>query len=336
MKNLHIVSSPFQLISALEAINTFSKAENVIVIFYTYSHSNNKLLDKIINQNNIEVFFHYIHFKNSTQYLLAKIELLQKLKKNFYNNLFIGHVEEFSNKLFICNIKYRTLFALDDGAATINHNLLYVDRITHFKLFNANKVKDLFKLLIIKIFLLKTDINVTLNWFSVFDFEPTNKALLINHNFEYIKNKYSLVTKKDTNTYFIGSNLLNANIIKNENTYVTYLETLFKSFNYEKIYYIPHRLEDIDKIKGLLNKYSIELLSLDNTIELSFLENDIYPNNIISFYSTALFTLSKLFSETTINFIALPSEILNENFTSKVETVQKYYESKFYHYKISE
>src|SRR5690606_5589915 len=102
--------------------------------------------------------------------------------------------------------------------------------------------------------------------------------------------------------YFIGTNLVGADVI-DINTYSVLLEAVFKRNMQEgHIVYMPHRFENVDYLQDLFKCYSIEVIRPNNIIEIFFISNKIVPKKIISFYSTAIFSLKKIFPQTEVNF----------------------------------
>jgi hypothetical protein len=84
--------------------------------------------------------------------------------------------------------------------------------------------------------------------------------------------------------------------------YVDYLKRIIRHYN-KPIIYIPHRTEIIsENLKALVNENFI-MQKNEGPIEIVFLSKRIYPMHVVSFFSTALFNLKKIFEATTIEAI---------------------------------
>ena len=78
--------------------------------------------------------------------------------------------------------------------------------------------------------------------------------------------------------------------------------------------YIPHRYENRYVEFSNIFDEDFKLHKIDIPIELYFLLNKIEPVYIISFFSTALFTLKKFFNNVNIEVVKFDlDEVLNDN-----------------------
>jgi hypothetical protein len=124
----------------------------------------------------------------------------------------------------------------------------------------------------------------------------------------------------DDTTYLLGQPLSETNLLS-EDDYFEYLEYIIDKFE-NKIVYIPHRTEQIgDRHKSYVND-KFEIRDIGMPIELYFLEQKIEPYHIISFMTTAFFTLEKLYSQTKYSYIYIPSDKILE----RAEDVQRAYD----------
>lgn len=331
--NCYLIASPFQLISALEASNSsfFNNCENMYIIFYGPNRKNNHLLKEMISIYNVQGKIVSIIYKNQFQFLISKLRLLKKIINIKFSNLFIGHFDEFSNRVFLCNLSYNKLFNLDDGAFSLVLNNRLDKPLLEINLNESKTFAGFVKLFLLSLYGLKWRKKIYLNWFTMFDFSPNNTQEIVNHKFEYLKSKHPIVPNDYSNEtcYFIGSNLLNVGIFKDDISYLKFLEQVLSSITSREIIYIPHRLEDVSKIISILNKYNIKIEYPENVIELFFLIKGIYPTQIISFYSTALYSISKIYPDTEIFYIEIPADLLSDKYFLSVSAVQQKYKEKF-------
>ncbi|GAQ14819.1 hypothetical protein MODO_2511 [Myroides odoratimimus] len=332
--NLFLVASPFQLVCAVEAMQKLcTKENNILVLFESLNNKQNLLLRNVLEEFDSEYELIVIKQDKSYKMFFNKIRLLKSLSTKMIDKLFIGHLDEFFNKLFICNIRYNYLVNLDDGAATLYLFEKYnnLDRICAVSTF-----KDSIKCLVSDfIYRLRKEKELTIKWFTIFDLKGDN---VISNNLDYVRNHINkkstyLSNNDDFSLYFIGSNIVKANVILNGKCYVELLDKYFTHLSSReqklKIYYLPHRFENVDQLEEIINKFNITIIEHETIIEIYMLKNGITPSKIASFYSTALYSLKAIFTSADVEFLRIPKEKLNDSFKEKVSLVQDLYEKVF-------
>ncbi|PRD51948.1 glycosyltransferase family 52 [Sphingobacterium gobiense] len=336
MNNLFVVASPFQTLSAFEAINRFSQSheeKSCMVIYFGENRNQNEQIKSVIEllHQAFDVDYLFIEYRNSWGYFLSKLKIIKKLSKLEIKNLFVGHLREYSNRLFITNINFQNLYSLDDGAATLTLDKEISSKnyfIDCHPLFN---IGTLIKKMVCSGYGLADRKKVEVNWFSMFSFSPKNRNDLIQHSFELLQSFRTNVTKQNEEiVYFVGANLVNAGVLKSVIVYQEMLTEVFGSINSSKrIIYLPHRFEDVSELSELFNQFNISVLKLTDIIEIFCVKNGVIPTDIISFYSTALFSLKKIFPETNVSYKKIPIEYVETPFKKGVDTIQSYYNTFF-------
>ncbi|MCS3555840.1 MULTISPECIES: hypothetical protein [unclassified Sphingobacterium] len=335
-RNIFIVSSPFQVLSAFEAINKMElgNQENIFLIYKGSNTIQNDQIESVLQffLDKFNVKVDYLKYKYNAQFFIKKFYTIKKLSRGRFEKLFIGHINEYSNQIAICNINFNKIYNLDDGAATLKQNQDFVNTNELIDPHSLRSFSNSLKLIISYIFNLADKKTIKLHWFTMFNFKPKNRNEYIGHSFDALKlflNSNNIV-EDQSKIYFIGTNLVNAMVVKDLSTYLFLLEEIFEQKCKEgQIVYIPHRFENLFDLKILFDKYSIEILRIDSIVELFFVKNKIVPKEILSFYSTALFSLNKIFPETNITFQWIDSQFLNASFKDTVNTVQQYYSNIF-------
>lgn len=330
--NLYIISSPFQLVCAMESLLQ-SKKKSIFWIYLGIPGKGNDLMLKLADEylKNENVF--YSIKTNPIILLINKIKFLKKINKTYkIENLFIGNLSEFSEKLCAVNIKCKKLWSLDDGAKTLVLKEFYTDKNKKIDCFGEKKMNSLIKYLILKCFFLKASKEIDINWFTIFDFKPKNKGVLHVHellNFKKQINFNGTFSSNNKNVvYFIGSNLINAGVISKAEDYLKSLHKIKSCYPEKKIIYMPHRFESLEVIDKI-REFGFEIKELDHIIEIAFLEEEIYPYTIASFYSTALYSMSKLFPKANVDFFQIDKNYISSKFTNHVKTVEKEYKTFF-------
>ncbi|OOG79039.1 hypothetical protein, partial [Algoriphagus sp. A40] len=124
--------------------------------------------------------------------------------------------------------------------------------------------------------------------------------------------------------FFIGSNLINAGVISSVSVYLTMLRKTFANFRDFKIVYLLHRHENPEILKILKVDFDIEIVSFVEPIEIVFSSLRLTNKKLVSFYSTALFTLNKLV-DCDVLMIKIPEKYLVDKYLDTTLRVQDYY-----------
>lgn len=294
MKNLYIVSSPFQCISALEAKTQLGLENNVMVVVYylndgdaTYAQM--REIFKLSDWNEVIE----VGLKGKKSKYFEYISVIKKLKNYKYSNIFIGHFGQFQNVL-LSNLITNKVYALDDGAATLRWHKSELNP----DIANPVKVSKKIKMLRYSLIGLKTNFDrKRIDYFTMFDLKAYHGETIIQNEFiflrTYIRNK-----KSDNNTiYFIGQPLYGEKIIENK-LYFQYLENIKKYLTKQnkKIIYIPHRREqNLECFTDIIDD-NFKIQRLSTSIEAHLLNANTLPIGVYSFYSTAIFSIFKIFN----------------------------------------
>ncbi len=265
-KVLLFVESPLQLLCAYQAIDTFQfkKLDVNVVIRLTKRGENDNHMLKLADDLGID--FQVITLRpNRLKFdiLRSSFKLSGILIKR-YDIVFFGSY--FSGLLNVLKrlLRFDAIYYLDDGAATFR---------VQKKLSEASRPANLFTFLPIK---------------------ALDNQTVIFHQFEALKERFSLSSFQKKGKYFVGQPVQIMRGIS-ETQYMKYLTKISEE---EPIFYIPHRVEEKAFLEKLENNPNIRVLYLETNIELYFLNNGVIPETVYSVYSTALFTMSNLFDGT--------------------------------------
>lgn len=294
-KNLFIVRSPLQLLNAIEAKRYFNLSHSVLVIIHNTNTANSSQMESLIT---LSLFEEIIHVENNRSSKISKFShqysLIKKLQKNDYDHVFTGDYGTI-NQIILANLHLNTLYLLDDGTMTL---------VTHKTKLNPNhsiKWDKKIKLLRYKLFGLKTKHQHTVHLFTGFTLQPHGSEKIVTNNYNFLKTTYLQTAQKDDSLYLLGQPMTEAKYMSDE-TYIDYLKRIIRHYN-KPIIYIPHRTEIIsENLKALANENFI-LQKNEGPIEIVFLSKRIYPMHVVSFFSTALFNLKKIFDATAIEAI---------------------------------
>ena len=143
---------------------------------------------------------------------------------------------------------------------------------------------------------------IVFNWFTIFELTPFPGQKIFNNRFKYLnqftENKSS--SKKKV-LLFIGSKLAEENIVS-EDENVDLVKKIALKYSDHQITYVAHRTESAEKLRKIETIKNIEIIKLNFPLELLPLFGNFTPFLIVSFFSTALITLDKIFQVETIAY----------------------------------
>jgi hypothetical protein len=314
MNNLFIIRSPLQLLNAVEAKEYF-KTDNNILVILTNSQNDEKSFEKILT---LSTWDNIIYYKEKPS-LFKRAKLIKSLKKHTYHYVFTGDYGSI-NQAFLANLNAKEFYLIDDGTRTI---------VIHKMLKNPSQIPFSQKTNLYRYALLglKVSFKKPLNFFTCYNLEPLKNSKLIINEYRYLQSLFQ-PNQQDDAIYFLGQNI--DDLLMKKGRYVEYIKRLKECYK-KTIYYLPHRHETISN--ELQELFDEQLILIENKIpiEIFFLEKNIYPRYIISFTSSALFNLSRIYrTHTTINALTIhPDDIKgvkNHHFIQKCYRMFKDYQ----------
>jgi hypothetical protein len=302
MKNIFFLKSPLQFLCGIEAIRNFGLNSDNILVIYEKGVENNlfqlqKLLEVYVSEfEKIEI----IDRKGkSISGWLNGFNSINNFAKKYskINNLFIGDYQNGLVRHYQNSVSYKNVYLLDDGFATIHIN----NQIQKEGLINY---KDYLKLFLSK-GNYKFGVNKQVKYFTVFNKQISGPNIYPNKFKHLIKSNN---WKSQNAIYWLGSPIVEDGIVT-QNYYLKTIERwankLHKS---ETIIYFPHRRENANKLKVIEDKLGFRIKKIDLPIELYVVQERVKPESIISFFSTALYTLNRIIEGTDIYYIPIKSK----------------------------
>lgn len=312
MANLFIVRTPMQIVSALEAMDYFQTSDNILVIIHNRKKNNLQQIQRVMELFDLHHLFDEImevhHHRQSKFFLL--LNLIQTLKRRTYETLFLGLYDSMG-RLFLSNLIYRNAYLIDDGTATI---------IAHHRIVNSMKTHTVgLKALRARLFGLRLHHhNAPLGFFTLFQLPQYAQEPIITHRFAYLKRYFSQPDEYSNIIYLLGQNITDVPIVSKEK-YLCYIQQILEKYPDHDIVYIPHRAETLhQELQTLPNRrFTIQKTTLP--IELYFLMHRIYPTHVISFFTSALYTLNILFENSTIESFNIALEDIESHHNSVMQ-----------------
>ncbi|EQB9156006.1 hypothetical protein ISO70_15010 [Morganella morganii subsp. morganii] len=289
----HIIlcESPLQIknsFSYIEKSNTSIKP--LFLVRLNNNSKNNEMMFKILIDKDKENPVKFI--KTNKKISLLWLKILSFYLTLRCKNIIIGDFRSkwmFHRELFFI-YKNKNLIFIDDGLATIN-------------------IKR-------KLETLNTNNNITL--FTTFNIS-SSCLNIINHNPRIISN-----LKKNNSILFIGSPLVDKNIMS-YNNYIAILKNVLDNNTSSEIIYCKHRAEVIMTDADLVGLGFTSVYTPEIDLESSLEDGVLTCSRVIGLYSTALVTISNTFPD--LNVIALyPGKCsFNSDVSNIINDVYKYF-----------
>jgi len=300
----YIVESAFQLFGALEAIDYYKVSEYRLVIRLSNQENETQLIKMI---DDLEVDKAKITFITGYKYgtLLKKILEFKFLmwlffNKNKYTVFLLGdyHSGYLSLLRRVC-LKDKKVIHLDDGSSTIRAN----NSFTEDKFFD---------------------------WFTIYDLKKLSKQIIVQHDFPYLRSKIqNRVLNRNNTTIILGDKFYEAGLLTIDNSNKI-MQQLMHKLTGEKVIYMAHRGESAEKLDYLRERYKISVIKNDFPIELYGFYTKELPKQVVSFFSTALFSLQKIYPEIEVTLYRIDTTM----FTSHVEAYNDAYKAYEPHMKV--
>lgn len=297
MDSIFLIESPLQLLFAKEAIVHYGIKEYIIYLRISGEKNNDdqmcsllpilsipsSRIKKIPIKSKFRTFNDYIRLI----YYYFNINLYSKK----VNRIFIGNFSSNVLKVVMKYIQKSKIILLDDGSGS-----LYIQD--------------------------KFDDEYNYNLFTIFELKSYKNQTISKNNFMYCQNILLQKSKKKDVVLFLGSKLVEVGIMSEEK-YFKYLDSIMNKFNNEYIIYVPHRGEDVDKLERIERRFkNLGIKYYGYPIELIGVVDEFIPCKVISFYSTALYTMNKLYG---CESIAFKFDYSKSIYSKSIDIVYKYY-----------
>lgn len=312
--NLFIVSSPLQIMNAIEAVEHFKTQNNILLLL----SSENK--NQLIQMNHLIKFMDWL-----------RIEYVSTLSYKGINRLFFTRVITRQFK-YIKNYEIDKLFVGDYRSEHLNHMVNYfgnndvyllddgLNQLGYSKYLQNQSYKFKIRRLIYGLFFYNLS-KIKYTIFSIFTIENEKT---IKNNYTFFK-KYINTKVMEKEVYFIGQPLVELNII-DEKCFKKELIKIINFYSKNLFIYILHRKENEEKINKLSKELNFEYKKFNNIIELEMINSDKIPSDIATFYSTAIITLPSFIKDPIYRTFKIKSEYIDKSFIPIIENIYKEFE----------
>ncbi|MFB2118253.1 polysialyltransferase family glycosyltransferase [Parapedobacter sp. 2B3] len=327
--NLFVVQSPFQMISAIEAANYFKCENNVLIVRLTGEKNNNNQIERLFE------FFQWtrvICIRHLLSITVTDNKLafyLNKIKRNErISYLFIGEIRSRIMQAYIDNLNYDSCFLLDDGVSTaVTNKILRENSFDLTKLFKSSRRNYLINKLLYKLWGISGKKGKLIHWFSCFNIKAIGSEQVFIHRFEYLKGMMEsrTVTKLENVIFFIGSNLSGVGVMDVSNE-LRLLKLMAKKYSEKGIHvvYCSHRREAQEKLDAINAIDNMQIRTMTFPLEIAFMIEGEYPDRIATFYSSALYTLQKIYAPKYIKSFRIPGNLITDEYKDSVNKAYAY------------
>jgi len=292
-----MVETPHQLLNAIEARNRFPRKENHLVVVLLDEYPV-RAYEPLINAGDW-TRVHYLESKTDPQKGLRKwlkrhpsariqgyymIYELSVLRKNLdeigrslkrVDDIFIGNYSVDYMRHFSNITGHDTLYLLDDGTSTI-----FINKNRKEALPEGAKAS-----VINTITGLKTGQSETVTFFTTYDLDLKQGDSVIKNDYRYLRGLAASATRTDE-IYFLGQTLIIEGLSRER--YMEYLRKVLKYFGDEKIVYVPHKLEPLDKVEYIRDQMGLTVKRFPVPIEYQLTMGGTVPKMLTSFCCSAL------------------------------------------------
>lgn len=300
MVNIFIYS-PFQALCACQYVKQCNLKD---IFFYVISGVNQKNIIYLTESVLIDFNYEYTLLSFNSYIELCRFKFD---KVNISNLCIIGdYLSPVLTFLALKSINKNGEFIyLDDGNSTLG---IFEGSTTIFNCSFRNSIKWIYPYILKKIKIKKE------LFFSLY--ECKNKRFsVINNNFSEIIHHY----RSDSRARYNGLFILGTNykLFFSVEDYLYFLNKVLLDLNYNKydgVYYCPHRAELNDpEITNFCSQKGIHYHIPRGCVEVDFLVNNVSIECLVSFGSSATFTLNKIFPDTKSYIYKLPYNKMKKN-----------------------
>lgn len=128
--------------------------------------------------------------------------------------------------------------------------------------------------------------------FTMLSVDPLPSQMVYRHTFENFKKR--IVIERSGGVYFIGQKLVEAGFCSIDK-YVALVEKAQLLKAVDVLLYVPHRGESEETLEKIRKLNNVRVVNVDGCIELYFSRIRTTPAVVMSFFSTALFTLPLMY-----------------------------------------
>lgn len=280
---LFVISSPFQALCMLEAVNQFKISEYKVLLAYCDELSNSSV-EKLLVEKGI------VYDKLRVAHLIWDVIPFVKIA-NQYKRVFLGnyYTLPYFAIASIVGGRKSEVFYLDDGTQILEivskHPRKRCPKKSIGFVFSLYELLSRFK-------------NQVMRFFTIYNVES--------ETFDIVRNSFGSLKSKSVQSsgaYIIGTN--SGELKFKDREYHDYLRALVSDLQGKysgiEIYYCPHRRDKNNhKTFELCKTLGVKIFNTEVSVEYDLIKEELYPKVVVGFTSNALFTLKQIFPESNV------------------------------------
>lgn len=303
--NIFIVMSPFQIVCANEARDRYCSGEsNHLVVIDGGSHGDHAFRQKTaeIDSNWTKVTrIADVKDRRQWRFILRLLKTFSIIRKNGWRRgkAFVGDPKKNWFR-FVAILLGTEVIWLDDGASSIN-------------LLKKNLGKSI----------LQSPNATTPKFFTIFGNPKLEKVTLgavVQNDMRYSVSKISNQSGSNGLIYFAGQWLSEMGVVSLKQELFT-LQEAVDWLDPSRVIYIPHRHDSSLKLNEIAKICKVKALNC--TLETYLGQEDQLPDAIVSWYSTALFTVKVLYPSIQLISIRVPLSSTQEKMHEEINNVYR-------------
>ncbi|ANS84158.1 hypothetical protein VSVS12_00341 [Vibrio scophthalmi] len=301
--NLFLVTSPLQLLCAIEAKSEYQTKGNILILRLEKSSSSNLQMKVLLDENEWD---HIILLGRRSKVWEAR-KLHSKLKKAnpglHFQYVFYADYSAWRTNVILSNISAKNEIMFDDGVGTIRE---FYEKIKPRNIITHNKIsRDLLLTLVGLNPPRKVYPRDNFSFFTFFELPGSEHPIRTNYlNVLQGRLNTSTCYCKDASIGFIGQGMVAELGIKLD-YYVDMLEKIIKDNNKPMVYF-PHRTEREDVKQKILRIPGLTYHHSTLPLELEIADKKIKLSKIYGIASTASISLQKLYPKIEVIDLMVP------------------------------
>ena len=336
--SLYSVSSPLQLLAAMEAANRIPAAKHILLIRTVNEERAQHMqqMNSLLSLYAWDEILYWPRFKEKS--LAGRIQatsFIRRLARRYRDqckNFLYGGFGWVKNHSLRSLLEPENVYMLDDGTATIHQHKAYLSKGVKLtsKVTNLYSNRGIRSWLTNLLYPIDQDrINGSITIFTSFDIQENQEAgvRVLKHSFEFIGQSSAEKQYSGSSAFYFGSPLSEKKLMDSTDE-IEHIGAVYRYYSDKQVglIYVSHRDDSEEKLKAL-ERLGIEHINLDMPAELYFATEEELPLHVASSSSTALHNVTRICREIKPLLFSIASHIQNSDRKRALEAVEDHYQA---------
>ena len=325
--NIYLIESPFQMLCALDAKNSFPANRHVLIIRSMLGEQDRRQITHLSEYETWDSVIDYSSIPESILYTVNAflIFYFRNFKGPHFECVFIGNYNRDWMHAWAGSIPFTSSYMLDDGTLTlVVQSAFEADDFSMLEM----QGKSVIRTITDAIFSINSKRPSLMDIFTIFHgLEPLAGQKILSNRLEMVRHSNNNSRRPKSGICFVGSNMVGSNIVT-EDVYIERMAAIrdhFKKEN-ETVFYYPHRRE-MQSLQARISDLDIVVVTnrsdSDKILEFVLMEENRF-HAIVSFYSTAIFSLGIFLKDAEFRLFEIPQEHIREEFLQNYQIILNY------------